>query len=373
MSEPSYLDKMKDNLHKKINKVNKKLKFSNSDHQDKLKQQNLMKCEQDLKRKQKKAKLSKITNDSSKKDIGLFFLKTLGAKLLYYFSLLLVAVNILFLVKGQRSIIDDLLNKIFPTNCREPPFGTPETSPCSSGLSEKVVEAIISKLGSGKPGKGNHSKTEPHNKSRHRGGGPTEPKASFPYSLYQKPTYDISIWHDWLNWFISPYALKSISVNSIFKDVFESETLRSDEMPDIAVIFLGICMIHILPIFIFYILFSLGFNRFKKTLAIKDYSTIIPILFSSLFVFVTDLFVSVFDIIYIYFQIFIQPIYYSWRNILLLLINQRSLILFITATALTQSFWASPFDSTFQDVATIIYTIFVITLVYFTYNSKKKA
>ena len=240
MSEPSYLDKMKDNLHKKINKVNKKLKFSNSDHQDKLKQQNLMKCEQDLKRKRKKAKLSEITNDSSKKDIGLFFLRTLGGKLLHYFALLLVAINILFLVKGQPIILDDLLKKIYPTNCSAPPFGTPETSPCSSGLSEKVVEALISKLGSSKRGNSKQS-----NKARHRGGDPTSQKASLPYSLYQKPTYDISIWHDWLNWFISPYALKSISVNSIFKDVFESETLRSDEMPDIAVIFLGLCMIQI--------------------------------------------------------------------------------------------------------------------------------
>ncbi len=130
--------------------------------------------------------------------------------------------SIVFLIKEAS---DAVLNKILPSKCEEPPYGSKKVHPCKDpeGWTAAATKKII-KLLEGGEDLPNYVQDE---QSKDNIGNNCNIDASYPYKWYRKDPDDVL--HNYVNWFLNSLAKTQTDLQGNIKKITEycEEDVRS--------------------------------------------------------------------------------------------------------------------------------------------------
>lgn len=262
---------------------------------------------------------------------GLVFLKTFLISLVIVILIVLVNANILYFL----TIGPNIINKWFPTNCKDYPFGNGSNNPCGSMMNwniSKICSIIGGRL---------EDNDNPGIFHKLFFGSGDNLNPAFPYKYYDKKNPD-SI-RDYLNWIISGLAKTNIKLNELLSSIFTNETLR--QCPSSLIILFGSMLLLIVP-FIF--IFSLGGNAFFKTMGIFNTELI-----TKMFIFLSvitgstlilDFIFGIIAAISLFMILLLGPLLADRKNFIIGIIKEIKLVSFLLGAAFLIALFATPFD-----------------------------
>ena len=284
---------------------------------------------------------------------GLVFLKTFLICILILILIVLVNANILYFL----TIGPNIINKWFPTNCKDYPFGNGSNNPCASMMNWNISKICLPIIGGGLEDNNN-----PGIFHKLFFGSGDNLKPAFPYKYYDKNNPDTI--RDYLNWIISGLAKTNIKLNELLSSIFTNETLR--QCPSSLIILFGSILLLILP-FIF--IFSLGGNVFFKTMGIFNTELI-----TKMFIFLSvitgstlilDFIFGIIAAISLFMILLFGPLLVDRKNFIIGIIKEIKLVSFLLGASFLIALFATPVNENIpgnliKGIVGSLYFIFLI-------------
>ena len=223
--------------------------------------------------------------------------------------------SIVFLIKEAS---DAVLNKILPSKCEEPPYGSRKVHPCKDPERWTVAATKkIIKLLEGGEDLPNDLQDEQSNDNI---GNNCNIGASYPYKWYRKDPDDVL--HNYVNWFLNSLARTQTNLHGNIKGFMKWLNSTPFSTNSILIVISLIILVLVLPIIKLYTLFSLIIRQIT-TFWKHGIFAMILIIFTGLFIGIFDIIISSFNTLKIFFELAIKPLFNSEQRELIMNIVKR--------------------------------------------------
>jgi hypothetical protein len=275
--------------------------------------------------------------------------------------------SIVFLIKEAS---DAVLNKILPSKCEEPPYGSAKVHPCKDpeGWTKSATKKII-KLLEGGEDLPNYVEDE---QSKDNIGNNCNIGASYPYKWYRKDPDDIL--HNYINWFLNSLARTQTNLHGSIKGFMKWLNSTPFSTNSILIVISLIMLLLVLPIIKLYILFSLIIRQIT-TFWKHGVFAMILIIFTGFFIGIFDIIISSFNTLKIFFELAIKPLFNSeQREIIMNIVKGENVVIgYILGFMFLQILYKIKMNKHIEKPVKIIptvifYLILVIHLIKYIYN-----
>lgn len=275
----------------------------------------------------------KLTKKKTK-NIALQVLKLFVIGLSVILVVLFFNANMIYLIKKAG---DEVLNKIFPSNCNDLPYGTENLSPCED------IEWVEVKKG----GDSKKCKTEP----------------SIPYRWYKKDS--INIFQDYLNWYLQSLAYGQTRMHKSLKEVLENHYLN--KLPNSVLLIIGFLALFLLPLLGIYTFFLYSYKQIKSAIYMQHGIFVsIAALFTCFLVGGLNYLVAHIDVLVVLFKLVIYPSFFEHRSkfpeIKNIIASQQSLVGYLIGFLFIYILLKIPMNKHYEKPVKIIPTVFFFLL-----------
>jgi len=249
-------------------------------------------------------------------------------KIVLYALKLIIIVVLFFILNGSivfliKEASDVVLNKILPSKCEEPPYGSVKVHPCKDpeGWTKAATKKII-KLLEGGEDLPDYVQEE---KSKDNIGNNCNIGASYPYKWYRKNPDGVL--HNYLNWFLNSLAKTQTDLHGNIKKIMKWLNTTPFSTNSILISISLIMLLFALPIIKLYILFSLIIRQIT-TFWKHGIFAMILIIFTGFFIGIFDVIISSFNTLKIFFELAIKPLFNSeQREIIMNIVKGENIVI----------------------------------------------
>lgn len=249
-------------------------------------------------------------------------------KIVLYALKLIIIVVLFFILNGSivfliKEASDAVLNKILPSKCEEPPYGSAKVHPCKDpeGWTKAATKKIIKLLEGGE----DLPDYVQHEKSKDNIGNNCNIGASYPYKWYRKNPDGVL--HNYLNWFLNSLAKTQTDLHGNIKKIMKWLNTTPFSTNSILISISLIMLLFALPIIKLYILFSLIIRQIT-TFWKHGIFAMILIIFTGFFIGIFDVIISSFNTLKIFFELAIKPLFDSeQREIIMNIVKGENVVI----------------------------------------------
>lgn len=270
-------------------------------------------------------------------------------------SLYLIIHIILFMLLNSSIVFfikyagDAVLNKKLPSNCKAPPYGSANDSPCTS--SGHLLDIIIDDIAG--------SDTDDGSNTNNAGAG-------IPYKWYRKDPQ--GLFQTYISWFIHSLAITRTSINSIIKSIMRWINSTIFATNSILILTSLIMLLFALPLIFFLTIFLL---IIKQVFTFWKHGILMFILSlcTIFFIGIADISISMFTTLKIFFELTIKPFFIAEqrKEILKILRKENTLIGYIFGFNFLLILWTIKMNKNIEYPIKIIPTVifFLILIIHF--------